>query len=132
MLEERGEAVQVVQAVQAVQVVWVVQSAGAVTPLQPQAVLRVRSIQALGSRVVCVQAGPAFSWLARCQPVCLPQADSPHAVLVLALLFVQVQGWRRPGVLRRLSVSAQIPRPIRRARCPLSIASGLIDPAASG
>lgn len=58
---------------------------------QPQqAALRVRAKQAQQFRVVFVLAGLAFSRLVRWPPVCLPQAYSPHAVLVPALLFEQV------------------------------------------
>ena len=79
--EDQGVAVKVVEG----------QAAAVQQP--HQAALRVRAKQAQQFRVVFVLAVPAFFWPLRCQLVCLLQADSPHAILVPALLFEQVAGW---------------------------------------
>ena len=100
---------------------------------QPQqAVLRVRAKQAQQFRVVFVLAGLAFSRLVRWPPVCLPQAYSPHAVLVPALLFEQMEGWLRSLVQRRQLLAGQTQQPPHRARCLLSIAMARTDPVAGG
>ena len=100
---------------------------------QPQqAVLRVRAKQAQQFRVVLVLAGLAFSRLVRWPPVYLLQAYSPHAVLVPALLFEQMEGWLRSLVQRRQLLAGQTQQPPHRARYPLSIAMARTDPVAGG
>ena len=100
---------------------------------QPQqAVLRVRAKQAQQFRVVFVLACLAFSRLVRWPPVCLLQAYSPHAVLVPALLFEQMEGWLRSLVQRRQLLAGQTQQPPHRARCLLSIAMARTDPVAGG
>ena len=100
---------------------------------QPQqAALRVRAKQAQQFRVVFVLAGLAFSRLVRWPPVCLLQAYSPHAVLVPALLFEQMEGWLRSLVQRRQLLAGQTQQPPHRARYPLSIAMARTDPVAGG
>ena len=100
---------------------------------QPQqAAQQFRAKQAQQFRVVFVLAGLAFSRLVRWPPVCLPQAYSPHAVLVPALLFEQVAGWLRSLVQRRQLLAGQTQQPPHRARCLLSIAMARTDPVAGG
>ena len=105
--------------------------AGVAVPQPQQAALRVRAKQAQQFRVVFVLAGLAFSRLVRWPPVCLLQAYSPHAVLVPALLFEQMEGWLRSLVQRRQLLAGQTQQPPHRARCRLSIAMARTDPAAS-
>ena len=106
--------------------------AGVAVPQPQQAALRVRAKQAQQFRVVFVLACLAFSRLVRWPPVCLLQAYSPHAVLVPALLFEQMEGWLRSLVQRRQLLAGQTQQPPHRARCLLSIAMARTDPVAGG
>jgi len=100
-------------------------------PQPQQAALRVQSQQARLFREALYLAGLASFRFFRWPPVCLLQAYSPHAVLVPALLFEPVAGWRRPLGWRQV-LAAQTPQQPRPARCPLSIALARTDPVAGG
>ena len=124
--------VEMVELAVAGQEVRAVEGQAAAVQQPQQAVLRVRAKQAQQFRVVFVLACLAFSRLVRWPPVCLLQAYSPHAVLVPALLFEQMEGWLRSLVQRRQLLAGQTQQPPHPARCLLSIAMAQTDPVAGG
>jgi len=105
--------------------------ARAAVPQPQQAALRVQARQALLCREALYLASLAFSRLVQCQPECLLQAYSPHAVLVPALLFEQLEGWLRSLVQLRQMLAGQTQQPPHRARCLRSIAMAQTESAAS-